>query len=73
MEKTDTNEYIVLNGRAKVTFHGTPNQDRLKKSASEFIKAALRALGNEQLLQEYLNSVENTQEGGVKNEQVKED
>lgn len=37
------------------------------------MKAALRAIGNEQLLQEYLNSVENTQEGGVKNEQVKDD
>lgn len=56
--ETNTNEYIVLNGRAKVTFHGTPNQNRLRKSAPDLIKAALRAIGNEELLQEYLKSVE---------------
>lgn len=58
MENTDTKEYIVLNGKAKVTFHGTPNQNRLKKSAPDLIKAAIRAVGDEQLLQDYLNSVE---------------
>lgn len=58
MENTDTKEYIVLNGKAKVTFHGTPNQSRLKKSAPDLIKAALRAMGNDELLQEYLNSLE---------------
>lgn len=65
MENTDTKEYIVLNGKAKVTFHGTPNQNRLKKSAPDLIKAALRAIGNEELLQEYLKSVEVKQQGGV--------
>lgn len=65
MENTDTKEYIVLNGKAKVTFHGTPNQNRLKKSAPDLIKAALRAMGNDELLQEYLNSVEVKQQGGV--------
>lgn len=50
MEKTDTKEYIVLNGRAKVVFHGTPNQNRLKKSAPELIKAALRTMGNDEQL-----------------------
>lgn len=58
MENADTKEYIVLNGKAKVTFHGTPNQNRLRKSAPDLIKAALRAIGNEELLQEYLKSVE---------------
>lgn len=65
MENTDTKEYIVLNGKAKVTFHGTPNQNRLRKSAPDLIKAALRAIGNEELLQEYLKSVEVKQQGGV--------
>lgn len=65
MENTDTKEYIVLNGKAKVTFHGTPNQNRLKKSAPDLIKAALRAMGNDELLQEYLKSVEVKQQGGV--------
>lgn len=65
MENTDTKEYIVLNGKAKVTFHGTPNQNRLKKSAPDLIKAALRTIGNEELLQEYLKSVEVKQQGGV--------
>lgn len=58
MENTDTTEYIVLNGRAKVTFHGTPNQNRLKKSAPDLIKAALRVMGNDELLQKYLKSLE---------------
>ena len=58
MENTDTKEYIVLNGKAKVTFHGTPNQNRLKKSAPELIKAALKTLGNDEMLQKYLNSIE---------------
>lgn len=66
MENTDTKEYIVLNGKAKVTFHGTPNQNRLKKSASDLIKAALRAMGNDELLQEYLNNVEVKHQGGVR-------
>lgn len=65
MENTDTKEYIVLNSKAKVTFHGTPNQNRLKKSASDLIKAALRVMGNEELLQEYLKSVVDNQQGGV--------
>lgn len=64
MENTDTKEYIVLNGKAKVTFHGTPNQNRLKKSAPDLIKAALRAMGNDELLQKYLKSVEVQHQGG---------
>lgn len=68
MENTDTKEYIVLNGKAKVTFHGTTNQNRLKKSAPDLIKAALRAIGNEELLQEYLESVVDNQQGGDGNE-----
>ncbi len=64
MENTDTKEYIVLNGKAKVTFHGTPNQNRLKKSAPDLIKAALRVMGNDELLQEYLKSVEVQHQGG---------
>lgn len=61
MENTDTKEYIVLNGRAKVTFHGTVNQNRLKKSAPDLIKAALRVMGNDELLQEYLKSLDNNE------------
>lgn len=58
MENTDTKEYTVLNGRAKVIFHGTVNQNRLKKSAPDLIKAALRAMGNDELLQEYLKNLD---------------
>lgn len=42
MEITDTYEYIVLNGKATVCFHGTPDEEKIKKAAIEFIKAVLK-------------------------------
>lgn len=41
--ESDTNEYTVLNGKAKVCFHGSLDEEKLKKAAIEFVKSVLKA------------------------------
>lgn len=53
-----TTEYSVLDGRAKVIFHGSPNQERLAKATEKFIKNAIEDFGSEQALWEYLEARE---------------